>query len=398
MATRVPSYVVWKQAGEHPTERHQAFYRKFRQRLLDGDPVDIGDNDGYLAMFRAECVEVFHTDEELALQMIGRLREAYPELDCLSAEHIESEMRMLRGEWVEAFDLARLRVQTILLTSMPDEVGHPRLEHWRFWRSGRNNVTKPGLGMLGDVMDELQAELDAFHDGYGVSIAEHFWSLLTADGPAEEVARSVQGMVGKNLSFEDIVWCVNFGREPDRKPAVLTAFYRYPQFSRPIPTPRPVWHPLRFGPLWDEFVRTIVRDAENRARVGVELPGVGMGWVSETRLLNEMRQAFPEETVLHQARPFWLRQQSLDIVFQDRNVAIEYQGVQHSRPVDYFGGEDSFVRQQHRDLDKRIACERNGVTLIEVFPNYNLQDVIATVRAALDATGATGDATAAARD
>lgn len=53
------------------------------------------------------------------------------------------------------------------------------------------------------------------------------------------------------------------------------------------------------------------------------------------------------------------------------NVAIEYQGLQHDHPVEFFGGEDAFIDAQLRDERKRDACEAASVTLIEIRPAYD---------------------------
>lgn len=46
--------------------------------------------------------------------------------------------------------------------------------------------------------------------------------------------------------------------------------------------------------------------------------------------------------------------------------AIEYQGQQHYEPVKYFGGKDSFVKQQKYDEEKRKYCKENNIQLIEI--------------------------------
>jgi hypothetical protein len=67
-------------------------------------------------------------------------------------------------------------------------------------------------------------------------------------------------------------------------------------------------------------------------------------------------------------------------------VGVEHQGAQHSRPVESFGGEDAFTRRQARDRTKRRLCEVNGRVLIEVHPGYVIDEVIDSVRAAIEST------------
>ena len=86
------------------------------------------------------------------------------------------------------------------------------------------------------------------------------------------------------------------------------------------------------------------------------------------------------DPVLHQARPWWLAPQSLDIYLPRYNIAIEYQGAQHTQPVEFFGGEEAFEQQQERDARKAAACAQNGCALIEVHPRYKLGDVLTRIR------------------
>lgn len=123
----------------------------------------------------------------------------------------------------------------------------------------------------------------------------------------------------------------------------------------------------------------VLRDAENAYRDGEGIPRVGEGWVSEMALLRELQVAFPHERITHQARPGWLAPQSLDIFFPERMIGVEYQGVQHTRPVEFFGGVDTFKTQLERDERKRDACDAFGCHLIEVHPGYVLADVVAKI-------------------
>lgn len=73
------------------------------------------------------------------------------------------------------------------------------------------------------------------------------------------------------------------------------------------------------------------------------------------------------------------------MVFTRRRVAVEYQGIQHSQPVEFFGGLAAFENQQQRDLDKRALCETYGMDLVEVFPDYVLPDVVQQIRTLIEA-------------
>jgi hypothetical protein len=92
-----------------------------------------------------------------------------------------------------------------------------------------------------------------------------------------------------------------------------------------------------------------MRDAENTLREERDLPLVGEGWISETDLYYRLRAVFKEEVVIHHGRPAWIGYQHLDIFFPERRIAIEYQGAQHDRPIDFFGGIEAYEATQRRD-------------------------------------------------
>lgn len=47
-------------------------------------------------------------------------------------------------------------------------------------------------------------------------------------------------------------------------------------------------------------------------------------------------------------------------------VLIEFQGVQHYKPVDFFGGTERFILQQKYDELKRMYCKMHNYVLIEI--------------------------------
>tara|TARA_B100000315_G_scaffold84248_1_gene77230 strand:+ start:114 stop:1271 length:1158 start_codon:yes stop_codon:yes gene_type:complete len=107
----------------------------------------------------------------------------------------------------------------------------------------------------------------------------------------------------------------------------------------------------------------IVRESENKFREAEGLPLVGEGYIEETRLYYLVRDEFPD--AIREYSPKWLGRQRIDIYIPSKNIGIEYNGEQHYRPVDWFGGNEGFLNQQKRDERKRDLCETNGLPLIE---------------------------------
>lgn len=132
-------------------------------------------------------------------------------------------------------------------------------------------------------------------------------------------------------------------------------------------------------PEVEEYVKKITRDAENSIREEKGVPRVGEGWISETKLYYLLQKRFPDLEIIQHASPSWLGRQHLDIFFPEIHLAIEYQGEQHDRPIEFFGGEDSFKDIKKRDRKKKRLCKRNGVRLIEVREGFEEEELFKSI-------------------
>jgi len=50
----------------------------------------------------------------------------------------------------------------------------------------------------------------------------------------------------------------------------------------------------------------------------------------------------------------------------DVDFLIEFQGIQHYRAKDRFGGRKGFNKQKYNDTQKRLYCYRNNITLVAI--------------------------------
>ena len=76
-----------------------------------------------------------------------------------------------------------------------------------------------------------------------------------------------------------------------------------------------------------------------------------------------------------QKRFKWLGLKSLDFFIPSLMVGIECQGVQHFKPIELFGGKTAFKRCVSRDIDKKMKCEENGISILYVTDNMELNDI-----------------------
>ena len=128
------------------------------------------------------------------------------------------------------------------------------------------------------------------------------------------------------------------------------------------------------------FLYSLPLQSQNEFRVSKGVPEIGEGWVSETELYYLLKGEFYNEEVIHHGKPKWLGRQHVDIWFPKYKIGIEYQGLQHDQPVEFFGGEESFIKGQQRDLKKKKLFKENNSILIEVRKEYNIEDVVNEIK------------------
>ena len=132
------------------------------------------------------------------------------------------------------------------------------------------------------------------------------------------------------------------------------------------------------------YVENIIRETfsifidslQNKFRISKGIPKIGEGWISETELFYKIKEYFSSIEVKQHGRTKWLGKQHIDIWIPKYRIGIEYQGEQHQKPIDFFGGEEGFKKNKERDDRKKRLFKENNSSLIEVFPNYNLDEVI----------------------
>ena len=65
-----------------------------------------------------------------------------------------------------------------------------------------------------------------------------------------------------------------------------------------------------------------------------------------------------------------------DFYLPDYSICIEYNGIQHYKPVEYFGGVDGLKEQQRRDKIKLNYCDNNEILLIVVKYNEKIINLV----------------------
>lgn len=88
-------------------------------------------------------------------------------------------------------------------------------------------------------------------------------------------------------------------------------------------------------------------------------------------LYNLVKEIFPNKKVEWEfkhdkIRSKYNRKLELDIFIEEFNLAFEFNGMQHDKPILYFCSRDGFKRIQENDKIKRESCNKLGIKLISV--------------------------------
>ena len=99
-------------------------------------------------------------------------------------------------------------------------------------------------------------------------------------------------------------------------------------------------------------------------------------WKEEELLYKLVEKTFPNKQIFSQYTPSIYDGEKkkqvrfrYDVYIANYKIAIEYQGIQHFSPVEYFGGEEGFIKTQERDKYKYENSLKNDIDIIYV--NYN---------------------------
>ena len=100
-------------------------------------------------------------------------------------------------------------------------------------------------------------------------------------------------------------------------------------------------------------------------------------------ILDTYNVVYEHEYFCHDLKGVGNRSLSYDFYLPDYNMFIEYQGVQHDRPVGYFGGEEKFKKQIEHDTRKREFAEFNNINLLEIW-YYDYKNIERILKEQLD--------------
>ena len=112
-------------------------------------------------------------------------------------------------------------------------------------------------------------------------------------------------------------------------------------------------------PFHGEFEQT-----PNKHLNGHGCPECGKKYtIEENKLFKYLQNSFKEYNITREKRFPFLNGKRLDFYIEDLNIAIEYQGIQHFQPIDFFGGIKKYVYQTQNDIFKFEKCKEHNIKL-----------------------------------
>lgn len=100
------------------------------------------------------------------------------------------------------------------------------------------------------------------------------------------------------------------------------------------------------------------------------LEGKGCPICNQSHMEKEMCQLLEANNIkyISQKTFSWLKQGKyalrLDFYLPDHNIAIECQGEQHFKPIEYYGGENKYKRILVNDINKIKLCKNHNITVL----------------------------------
>jgi len=104
------------------------------------------------------------------------------------------------------------------------------------------------------------------------------------------------------------------------------------------------------------------------------LDGQGCPKCNEKKGERIIRQYLEENNILFNQEYKLNNNQRLDFFLEDYNLGIEFDGVQHSKPINFWGGEKEFIKNQERDQRKNLYCKDNDINLLRI-PYLDMKNI-----------------------
>lgn len=189
---------------------------------------------------------------------------------------------------------------------------------------------------------------------FGISICSLIHSMLYNNLSGENYEKAIKTV--KEKISEDIMEVLKFYSKTYPYQVIDTPYY----YEKYLPTDD------SYGYLYYKVCQN--RDEYSKKYNGILLQLAERGliskkWRNEFGLYLIAKSYYSD--AIYQYHDKFLDKQSLDIFIPSIELGLEYQGIQHYEPVEFFGGDEGFEERKKLDSLKREKCIEKGILLIE---------------------------------
>lgn len=361
-----PEYIYSEKALEGANSEQIKFYTYFKDSFFMGEMIDLEGNNNYLFILLFDLLSNFIKNRDLELLKIqfNQLEKYYPITKNYSQKIIldyYEENKMFDNAWEvisnDKISLTQMiKYSKLLNKSLLNSDNILKLVNYSFLTDfGTRNIKV------------IKPIIDLEFKNYEENARSIFFDLFFLN--------ELPYMLNSENSSNSCNFIVNFDYYRKFFPSEAEFQYYKSIDEQQISSgyDRDILHIVEKA-IYNQL-RFIVKNSEDKYRESIGMPKVGEGWISETELYYLIKLSYSELEVLHHASPKWLGRQHLDIYIPEFNIGIEYQGIQHYNPVDFFGGQEGYEKTVQRDNIKKIKCKENNCHLIYVEEGYSFEDV-----------------------
>jgi hypothetical protein len=333
--------------------------------------IDLKGNISYLFVLYYDYLNEFSEMNDLVFlqKKFKKLSENYPEIEIYTTRAIEDIIEkdfLLNSNneqiWLRNYNKGEFYLETII--DFENKLNKPLIDAKIVLNWGSDTLTPFGYDNLSKIIPFIQIALDQFEKEKNKSFLKVFFKTKEEnDNSNERILIDPLGLDENWISYNEEFYKEFYFHENEFKyERKIDESHLSFNFRNRRSIPRVV-----SGAIYSTS-RKICRIGENLLRVSLGVPKIGEGWISETSLFYKIDEVLPDYMVVHHGSPKWLGRQHLDIFIPELKIAVEYQGRQHTEPIEFFGGLEAFIKNQERDIRKKKLCEENGVILLYVYP------------------------------
>jgi hypothetical protein len=358
-------YIYSLDAINQANPEQKKFYEYFKNSFIENKFIDHAGNDNYSFILFYDLISGYysHKDINLLEKQFQNLGKFYPKTGSYTSHKIIEEFEK-RGDFSNAWEftsqLEYISIETVW--SYEKKIGKPLLNPELILKlSGYSHLTPFGQKNINKIKPFIKKTLLQFEKENNATFFQLFFDTENLFKCSECGNYSADYYSKYFINTEAFKACRSLDNSRTLRQGEIVLKYVVEQAI--------------LNQMW-----IMTSKAEELYRENIGMPKVGEGWISETELFYEIKNAFTEFDVIHHGRPEWLGRQHFDIYIPELNIAIEYQGQQHYKPIDYFGGQEAFEQNKIRDKIKFDKCTEYNCTLIYVDEGYQLDTVINKVR------------------